>query len=337
MIACAPTEKLRVLDMLLLCNDLDKDAVNNRGMTALHQAAWYGQEKAVDMLLRAGAALDVKTPAGLTAADIATQMGHADTLSRIDAEAARRSAPAVETAEQLRARLKVQYCQGTASRRRQMIAPPPPRPLLLPALEKEPTPALPVHPSRSLQVRTRDNVPPEPSPQPPTRARTEMVGATASSGNNVSISACDIVCRESSKSAIGRWLPSSTATARERKERDDAAVLPQRVSSSASSTALPSLTATTTASTHPGPAASHPHRYTAARSSPGAAEGGGGGGGDAFDFLTLDKDTPPRARGGGSGGGETGGCGGGGRGGIAGEGVSDSALFFITELELSLK
>ena len=65
MIACAPTQKLRVLDMLLLCNDLDKDAVNNRGMTALHQAAWYGQEKTVDMLLRAGAALDVKTPADL--------------------------------------------------------------------------------------------------------------------------------------------------------------------------------------------------------------------------------------------------------------------------------
>jgi ankyrin repeat protein len=60
MLACAPTEKIAVLDFLLGCKGLQKDAVNSRGMTALHQAAWYGQERAVEMLLRAGASLSIQ-------------------------------------------------------------------------------------------------------------------------------------------------------------------------------------------------------------------------------------------------------------------------------------
>ena len=85
MIACAPTEKLAVLGFLLSCVGVQKDKVNARGMTgdhhtlldepaiaqrteafarlactALHQAAWYGQEEAVRMLLEAGASLDIR-------------------------------------------------------------------------------------------------------------------------------------------------------------------------------------------------------------------------------------------------------------------------------------
>ena len=33
MVACAPTEKLLVLHLILQCKNLEKDAVNHRGMT----------------------------------------------------------------------------------------------------------------------------------------------------------------------------------------------------------------------------------------------------------------------------------------------------------------
>jgi hypothetical protein len=133
MVACAPTQKLRALEVLLTVPHLDKDAVNNQGMTALHQAAWYGQQEAVAMLLRAGAGHEIRTPAGLTAGDIAKNMGHAGTLALLDEEAARRAQLPIETAEELRARIKAQYCRAreTAARRRQpQLAEP--RPLLAP-------------------------------------------------------------------------------------------------------------------------------------------------------------------------------------------------------------
>lgn len=38
MVACAPSEKLLVLSLLLECKHLAKDAVNRRGMTGLSQA-----------------------------------------------------------------------------------------------------------------------------------------------------------------------------------------------------------------------------------------------------------------------------------------------------------
>ena len=133
MVACAPTQKLRALEVLLTVPHLDKDAVNNQGMTALHQAAWYGQQEAVAMLLRAGAGHEIRTPAGLTAGDIAKNMGHAGTLALLDEEAARRAHLPIETAEELRARIKAQYSRAreTAARRRQpQLAEP--RPLLAP-------------------------------------------------------------------------------------------------------------------------------------------------------------------------------------------------------------
>jgi hypothetical protein len=133
MVACAPTQKLPALEVLLTVPHLDKDAVNNQGMTALHQAAWYGQQEAVAMLLRAGAGHEIRTPAGLTAGDIAKNMGHAGTLALLDEEAARRAHSPIETTEELRARIKAQYCRAreTAARRRQpQLAEP--RPLLAP-------------------------------------------------------------------------------------------------------------------------------------------------------------------------------------------------------------
>ena len=57
MAASAPTEKIDVLEYLLALKGSKApclDAKNNKGMTALHQAAWYGQDGAVKRLLKAG-------------------------------------------------------------------------------------------------------------------------------------------------------------------------------------------------------------------------------------------------------------------------------------------
>ena len=86
------------------------------------------------MLLRAGCCAHIKTPDGLSAADIAKQMGHVGTSLVFSQDLVRQeqaARPPVETAEQLRARIKAQYCRSTegsaAHRRAQMM--PPPRPL----------------------------------------------------------------------------------------------------------------------------------------------------------------------------------------------------------------
>jgi len=210
MVACAPSERLRVLALLLERTDLAKDAVNRRGMTALHQAAWYGQEGAVEMLLRAGARISIKTPTGLTAADIARQMGHSGTLKLLDEEQARQSkqqhAPA-ESAEQLRARIKAQYCQAREPPCRQQISAP--RPLLaIPSAGGE----------QSKNEPDRPHLPGTPS------CRQETVSAASRDATEPIPRAVE---RVTSASGPSRWLLSGASTARARKEREDASLLPQ--------------------------------------------------------------------------------------------------------------
>eukprot|EP00286_Rhodomonas_abbreviata_P011421 CAMPEP_0181337286 /NCGR_PEP_ID=MMETSP1101-20121128/27925_1 /TAXON_ID=46948 /ORGANISM="Rhodomonas abbreviata, Strain Caron Lab Isolate" /LENGTH=112 /DNA_ID=CAMNT_0023447745 /DNA_START=38 /DNA_END=373 /DNA_ORIENTATION=- len=76
MAAAAPTQRLAALEFLLRRQDTDRDALNKRGMTALHQAAWYGQDEAVHLLLTLGADPEVKTPEGHTALEMAQLMKH---------------------------------------------------------------------------------------------------------------------------------------------------------------------------------------------------------------------------------------------------------------------
>ena len=232
MVACAPTEKIGVLEFLLKCKGLAMDAVNRRGMTgeislnttrfcknqvlntpmcaALHQAAWYGQEKAVELLLRAGAGLEIKTPAGLTARAIAQSMGHARTLSLIEKEEERRACPPVETPEELRARIKAQYCrahENAASRRKASE----PRPLPAPI---SPNPA-PIRPAAPV-FKT------------PSMAAPKTVQAPAPGAGTVPAA----ICSETEGAMARRckhpprWRPFGASMARARAERDDAALLP---------------------------------------------------------------------------------------------------------------
>lgn len=227
MVACAPTEKLRVLDYLLQCKDLQRDAVNRSGMTALHQAAWYGQELAVEMLLGAGADMTIKTPAGLTAGDMANNMGHASTLSMITREQARQMRPPVETAELLRARIKAQNCrssEGSAAGRR--LAPEP-RPLLSPAELSSPAAKAAQAPAARPALKTR---------APPANTVVSDQGESHVSpgttdkyrGTLQNCGEADLFTRV--PSASNRWLPAGASTARSRVEKDDAAILPKSVS-----------------------------------------------------------------------------------------------------------
>jgi len=215
MMACAPTEKLRVLDYLLQSPRLNKDAINRRGMTALHQAAWYGQEQAVELLLRAGADISIRTPEGLTAVNIAETMGHAGTQARIKQEKERQTHPPVETADQLRARLRAQYCQGSEDARRRQARVPPPRPL---ACAHANAPA----PRPVLASNTHSNV----------LSNQEHIQVTVFQ-ENADGSALD--CGDDSfarvPSAPNQWLPSGASTANARVGKDDAAILRQKVCS----------------------------------------------------------------------------------------------------------
>ena len=249
MVSCAPTQKLRALEVLLTLPHLDKDAVNNKGMTALHQAAWYGQQEAVDMLLRAGAGHEIRTPAGLTAGDIAKNMGHVGTLALLDAEAARRAHSPIETAEELRARIKAQYCRvrETAARRRQpQLAEP--RPLLAPqsTTERKGAPSRPSAAERSRLECAAVLVPPAP------RAAQESIASKgvrsadpldrdcggepiANAGATPSIRAHEEKGlprkageRErdrTSEDKPARWMVSGASTARARVGKDDAILL----------------------------------------------------------------------------------------------------------------
>ena len=214
MVACAPSERLRVLALLLERTDLAMDAVNRRGMTALHQAAWYGQERAVEMLLRAGAGVSIKTPTGLTAADIARQMGHSETLKLLDEEQARQSkqqnaAPA-ESAEQLRARIKAQYCRAREPPCRRQIS--------------SPRPLLSTSSAGGEQTKKEPDRPPL-SGAPSCRQETVSAATLAASDSTVPMPR--VVQRVPSASGPSRWLLSGASTARVRTEREDASLLPQ--------------------------------------------------------------------------------------------------------------
>mmetsp|Transcript_5566 Transcript_5566/g.19565 ORF Transcript_5566/g.19565 Transcript_5566/m.19565 type:complete len:214 (-) Transcript_5566:1089-1730(-) len=116
MAACAPTQRLEVLAFLLEDKKLDKELVNARGMTALHQAAWYGQNEAIEMLLRAGVSLDSTTPEGHSAMDIAKLMGHESTSRLLEVAKQEAVKALAETPEQLRQRLKQQHSTNVQRR-----------------------------------------------------------------------------------------------------------------------------------------------------------------------------------------------------------------------------
>ena len=179
-------------------------------VAALHQAAWYGQEGAVEMLLRAGAETSIKTPAGLTAADIAQQMGNVGTLKILTGEHARKIQQQ-ESAEQLRARIKAQYCRVREnSCRRQISAP---RPL----------------PQTTIKCdgdtgRGSRPVLPHASPHRRTAKETEKCGSISTTPQAVRRAQ---TCSEADiNQHAPRWLPSGASTARARAEREDVAMLP---------------------------------------------------------------------------------------------------------------
>jgi len=120
-----------VLAFLLNDSKLNKELVNARGMTgmnstaqkcmligfvALHQAAWYGQNEAIQMLLRAGVSIDRTTPEGHSAIDIAKMMGHGSTFKILEVAMQEAAKAQVETPEQLRQRLKQQHNTNTQRR-----------------------------------------------------------------------------------------------------------------------------------------------------------------------------------------------------------------------------
>jgi len=214
MVACAPTEKLRVLDYMLQSPRLNKDAINRRGMTALHQAAWYGQEQAVELLLRAGADISIRTPEGLTAVNMAETMGHTGTQARIKQEEERHMHPPVETADQLRARLRAQYCQGSRTLVDKARVPPP-RPI---ACAHAHVPA----PRPVLASNTPSNL----------LSNQEHTQVTVFQENaDESALECGYDSFARVPSAPNRWLPSGASTANARVRKDDAAILRQKVCS----------------------------------------------------------------------------------------------------------
>lgn len=60
----------------LLKRDVDIDARNDQGETALIIAAWYGREELVELLLSKGADPNIKTREGLTALKVAKANGY---------------------------------------------------------------------------------------------------------------------------------------------------------------------------------------------------------------------------------------------------------------------
>ena len=220
MVACAPTQKLKALEVLLALPHLDKDAVNERGMTALHQAAWYGQREAVEMLLRAGAAHEIRTPAGQTAGDIAGSMGHENTRAVLEEEAVRRAHAPLETAEELRARIKAQYCRAreTAARRRQpLLAEPRP----LPSPQSPPKTGASALPAPAGRPCARPNPADVHTPAPAHAAVEVRAHHEAGLSRKARDSEPDRGCE--GKSA--RWMPSGASTARARVEKEDSALV----------------------------------------------------------------------------------------------------------------
>lgn len=156
MAAAAPTQRLEVLKFLLRRKDLDKDAVNKRGMTALHQAAWYGQKDAVYLLLSMGASEEPKSEDGHTAADIARIMGHTETSAVFaDAEEERKK-NSIESADALRARLKSQSRKRSA-KSLLALALPPPRPLYIPPPPSDPVEEPPQPQSIAVAEKQEDH------------------------------------------------------------------------------------------------------------------------------------------------------------------------------------
>ena len=72
-----------LIKMLLDTGRVQCNAIDTYGCTALHSAAKIGNTEIIDLLLKAGSAMEVVTPEGLNALHCATMFGHAGAVSML--------------------------------------------------------------------------------------------------------------------------------------------------------------------------------------------------------------------------------------------------------------